>query len=1305
MGSTTVRRGAAALVTAAALAVAGPVPASSAAPPTDSQGLEALATDKLASSLLTEFERTGGAPRDFWVSFDDRADLTGAAEINGWAERGAFVVDRLRDTAKKAQADTVSALDAAGVDYEAYWVTNAIRVHGGDLTLAAVLAGESEVERVFAPVAYVRHEPVAQKITGNRLNAAEVVEWGVANIRADQVWERYGVRGDGIVVANIDSGVQFDHPALVSSYRGYDAEKGSFDNDYNWLDVSGSSSYPNDGHGHGTHTMGTMVGDDGAANRTGVAPGARWIAANGCCPSDQALIDSAQWMLAPTKVDGTAPDPAKRPHVVNNSWGSDVPTNDPFMEDILTSWADAGIFGIWANGNDGALGCESSGTPGSRTINYSVGAYDSANAIAPFSARGPGQDGEVKPNIAAPGVNVRSAIPGNRYGTMSGTSMATPHVAGAVALLWSADPSLVGDLVRTRQLLDDTATDTADDQCGGTTDDNNVFGEGRLDALALVSATNQAELGEVTGTVTHDGTGEPVRGAAVRLTSGDLVRSVRTADDGSYGANVPAGEYQATVIAFGYETIAVTVTVTAGRTTNTDLRLSAVKGFTVSGKVLDEATGKPLPGAKVTVAGTRFATTTGADGAYSVPNVPGPASYLLTIDGGRCTTGPLHRAIDLRGDLTVPTIRAPRQIDVAMADGWWDGPYGYSCVQEPVEWIGGDTEIEPPTTTWGAVKLTTPFGFTYFGQYSETLYANQDGLASFTNYGTEPRINFGLQPFDTSFFRRPESKMFTRTAGQAPNRTFTVEWREYGYSNDVGLVTVALTLHENGDIVFAYKDLDPNNPAEMGLAAEIGLESPSPDLRSGKPNLLKLSHYEQVLNDDYQYHFSLPPAGTATGTVTDRNTGKPIPGATVDLYSTTGKLVRRQLTDDAGRYRAELFTGQRYRITAVAPPGFTEVSRKDVTVTADRQVVTVDHALESGRFDVRQRAVRIGAGDTESLRLTNSGRTALDWYATTRVPEQTGPAPGTALGSVRLNTMVTGIEEVNENYWVSSLAAPHGQLIQITANGGPTGEVIDMASVASQLGTEAATIPGDLTWLPSRNWLCMNLLEPVSVSDIVCVDPNSSTVTRRIPTGMGADTRGVGLAYDEERDLFFVSVAHVRGGYQQRIRTIEGVEHQDPGTVANSCVITRQAQGLGWNPTSRSLWTTSQQLTDFPVKQRTWLRQVDPVTCSEISAIPLDPAQGMSSMGLDLDPEGNVVTTITKSLGFNTVATGDPIAKRVDWLTLNPAEGSLDVRRRQEIDLTVNPATVPDDADKVEVVLHGNGGATPTVTIPVTVTR
>ena len=128
--------------------------------------------------------------------------------------------------------------------------------------------------------------------------------------------------------------------------------------------------------------MGTMVGDDGASNQVGVAPGATWIAANGCCPSDAALISSGQWMLAPTDLEGDNPDVTKRPNVINNSWGTQVPSNDPFMEDVQEAWAASGIFGSWSNGNNGPS-CQTSGSPGSRIINYSVGAYDVNNNIAP----------------------------------------------------------------------------------------------------------------------------------------------------------------------------------------------------------------------------------------------------------------------------------------------------------------------------------------------------------------------------------------------------------------------------------------------------------------------------------------------------------------------------------------------------------------------------------------------------------------------------------------------------------------------------------------------------------------------------------------------------------------------------------------------------------------------------------------------------------------------------------------------------------------------------------------------------------
>lgn len=425
---------------------------------------------------------SSGASASYWIRFAARTDLSAATQIDDWDARGQAVFDALNATAAGSQASIKSLLDGRGTDYQAFYATNAIYVASGDLGLATEVARHPEVVQILAPIVYETprtSEPVATS------DAAQAVEWGVQNIKAPQVWSGFGNRGEGIVIANIDTGVQYNHPALVNQYRGKKAS--GFNHNYNWLAASGSSPVPVDTNGHGTHTMGTMVGDDGGSNQIGVAPKAKWITANGCCPSDAALIESGQWMLAPTKINGARPKPRKRPHIVNNSWGTSSPSNDPFMEDVILAWEASGIFGQWSNGNSGPS-CSTSGAPGSRIATYSAGAYSINNTIAGFSARGPGQSGQVKPNIAAPGVNVRSSVPGNGYGALSGTSMASPHVAGAIALLWSEVPSLARDIPVTRALLDNTAIDVSNTSCGGNADDNNVWGEGRLDALALVTA-------------------------------------------------------------------------------------------------------------------------------------------------------------------------------------------------------------------------------------------------------------------------------------------------------------------------------------------------------------------------------------------------------------------------------------------------------------------------------------------------------------------------------------------------------------------------------------------------------------------------------------------------------------------------------------------------------------------------------------------------------------------------------------------------------------------------------------------------
>jgi subtilisin family serine protease len=232
--------------------------------------------------------------------------------------------------------------------------------------------------------------------------------------------------------------------------------------------------------------MGTMVGDDGAGHQIGVAPGARWIACKGCSATScagSALTACAQWILAP------GGDPAKRPNIVNNSW---VGTGgDGWYQSFVQNWVAAGIFPAFAIGNTGP-GCRTAGSPGDYPASFGSGATDVNDNIAGFSSRGPSAFGGVKPDVSAPGVSIYSSYPTNRYAYMSGSSMASPHTAGTVALLWAIRPSYRGNIPATESLLQsNTDVRTTVETCGGLSPGavpNNTYGSGRIDAKLAVDA-------------------------------------------------------------------------------------------------------------------------------------------------------------------------------------------------------------------------------------------------------------------------------------------------------------------------------------------------------------------------------------------------------------------------------------------------------------------------------------------------------------------------------------------------------------------------------------------------------------------------------------------------------------------------------------------------------------------------------------------------------------------------------------------------------------------------------------------------
>jgi subtilisin family serine protease len=190
----------------------------------------------------------------------------------------------------------------------------------GNTALLEELARRPEVEKVVADRAY----DLPSIEPGQAEVSILAVEWGIDRIRAPLVWSNFGVRGEGIVVANIDSGVRYDHPALVRQYRG-NLGNGTFNHNYNWFDPTNVcvGDSPCDNTGRGTHTMGTIAGDDGGGNQIGVAPAVRWIGAKGCetnsC-STAPLLAAGQWVLAPTDLNGQNPRPDLAADIVNNSW-------------------------------------------------------------------------------------------------------------------------------------------------------------------------------------------------------------------------------------------------------------------------------------------------------------------------------------------------------------------------------------------------------------------------------------------------------------------------------------------------------------------------------------------------------------------------------------------------------------------------------------------------------------------------------------------------------------------------------------------------------------------------------------------------------------------------------------------------------------------------------------------------------------------------------------------------------------------------------------------------------------------------
>ncbi|WP_075619147.1 carboxypeptidase regulatory-like domain-containing protein [Paenisporosarcina indica] len=592
-------------------------------PPLDGESKHSNPKGESESKLLKAFEKEKEI--DVIIRMKDRPNLDKVyGQVKAKTNRTENITTINKHLKEKANASQIGIQKALAVlegkgkakKKESLWIING-------LTATVTKDALDELKKRDDVAEIVLDETLSLPEVTVENNPPKLPQWSLEKILAPKVWGQYGLKGEGIVVGIMDSGVDGSHEALKQNYRGRDGN-----HKYSWIDLSGQNyATPNDGNGHGTHVAGTAVGG-GAGEPIGVAPEAEWIAAkifndNGST-SLSTIHQAFQWFLAP------GGDPSKAPQVVNNSWGNANTYSLEFYDDVK-AWVSAGIFPSFAAGNDGP-GVQTIGSPGSFPETFAVGATDIYDQTASFSSRGPvfweHKNGEterlIKPDISAPGHNIYSAWPAKlnkgKYNTISGTSMATPHVTGAIALLYQANPKLTIDDVK------ETLKETVSIMPHMGTLPNDSYGSGIINIYQAVTET--AFAGELKGTLKNK-QGEPITG---RLEINGEGLSYDVSEKGEFNFKIREGIHKISISSFGYKIYESTIEMTKGETLSVNWVLENARIYSIKGKVSDES-GKAIPYAYVRVKGTPLLPLrTDEKGNFEINSIP-EGMYDMQVTG------------------------------------------------------------------------------------------------------------------------------------------------------------------------------------------------------------------------------------------------------------------------------------------------------------------------------------------------------------------------------------------------------------------------------------------------------------------------------------------------------------------------------------------------------------------------------------------------------------------------------------------------------------------------------------------------